>query len=85
MDLENIVVHGLRNFGERRAHAYASGLRDEFRWIADWPLTSRLFDEINPPVRRHVYGAHNVIYRVTDTEVVILRVFHHSVNWINYL
>ena len=80
-DLEDILYYGLRTYGERQATAYSLGLREELRWIADWPLTSRLFDEIRPPVRRHVYGAHNVIYRVTDEEVLIVRIFYHSVDW----
>lgn len=80
-DLEDILLHGLRTYGERQASAYISGLRQELGWIAAWPLSSRLFDDVRPPVRRHVFGAHNVIYRVTDDEVLILRIFYHSADW----
>jgi toxin ParE1/3/4 len=80
-DLEDILYYGLRKYGERQATAYIESLRENLRWIAEWPHTSRLYEDIRPPVRRHVHGAHNVIYRVTEDEVLIVRIFYHSADW----
>jgi plasmid stabilization system protein ParE len=55
-DFENILAHGLRTYGERPAYAFLAALRTEIGYIAEWPLAAELLDEIDPPVRRRVYG-----------------------------
>ena len=84
-DLIELRRYGVRTYGERHADAYLLALHDEFRWIMDWPLTSREHSEVRPPVRLRVFGAHNILYKIAGDELAILRVLHHSADWINLL
>jgi toxin ParE1/3/4 len=84
-DFENILAHGLRTYGERSAYAFPAALQKEIGYIAEWPLTAQLLDEIDPPVRRRIYGPYNIFYRVSEDKVLILRLFHHTADWTNQL
>ena len=84
-DIHRIHEYGVEVYGVRTADKYIDMLGDELRWIAAWPHTSRLRDEVRPPVRLRPVMVHNVIYDANDEEVIILRIFHHSIDWQNEL
>ena len=84
-DIKSIDHYGRRHYGDRQTIAYIARLFDDLEWIRDWPLTSRERNEVRPPVRVHPSSAHNILYAVQTDEVLILRVLHHSVNWIDLL
>lgn len=84
-DLRELHVHGLGEYGAAKADAYLADLFASFQRIVQWPLAARERLPTRPPVRLVRRHAHNVLYCVEDGVVTILRVFHHSANWIDHL
>ncbi|MBI4921831.1 MAG: type II toxin-antitoxin system RelE/ParE family toxin [Devosia nanyangense] len=84
-DLNELHLYGVQHYGEHAADAYVDALVLAMEKIAEWPLAARLRAEIRPPVRLAAYAAHNILYDLSDDTVQILRVLHHSADWINSL
>ena len=84
-DLREIHSYGLSHYGGRRADAYLEELFDKFEHIARWPYTAPERHATRSAVRLLKQRAHNILYAVDGETVTILRVFHHSVNWIDLL
>jgi toxin ParE1/3/4 len=84
-DLRDIHSYGIDNYGGARADAYLGGLFAKFDHIAQWPYSAREGFATRSAVRLSRVRAHNILYSVEDQVVVVLRVFHHSVNWIDLL
>jgi toxin ParE1/3/4 len=84
-DLRELHLYGLGRYGPSKADAYLADLFASFEHIMQWPLAARERLATRPPVRLVRRQAHNVLYCVEHETVTILRVFHHSANWIDYL
>lgn len=84
-DIDELLVYGNKEHGARSADAYLMGLLEFLDQIPLNPLTAQVREEATPPVRLKVYRAHNVIYDITGDEVIVLRILHHSVNWLDEL
>jgi len=80
-DLKTIYLLGDEQFGTRRADAYVAMLRSVIGLIADYPLSSRLRPETDPPVRARPCGSHVIIYAVEETGILILRIRHGHEDW----
>jgi toxin ParE1/3/4 len=63
-----------------RQTRYRDRIKRAFELIADNPLIARERPEVRPPIRLLP-----VFYDVIGGEVVIQRVLHHSMNWIDGL
>ncbi len=70
-------------FGLVQADAYATGLTQALRLIADYPQVGRLRTDTKIQVRTQPYKSHVIVYGSGDDEVVILRVRHAREDWIN--
>lgn len=75
-DLHGIFRQGYEWFGETQAEAYAAGLDETFRLLADTPRMGRLAETVAPDVRRHEYRSHVVLYEESADGVLILAVIH---------
>jgi toxin ParE1/3/4 len=84
-DLRELHLYGVDRYGASAADAYVTELFQKFDYLAQWPFSSRERLNARPPVRLTRQRAHNIVYAVTGERVEILRVFHHSVNWIDLL
>ena len=84
-DIDDVLRYGRKAHGGERAERYLLGLLEELDEIAAAPFQAQLREEADPPVRLRVYVGHNILYDVLEDEVVILRILHHSVNWIDEL
>ncbi len=84
-DLRELHGYGLQKYGGRQADAYLGELFAVFEQIAQWPVATRPRTSAQPPIRLRKHRAHNILYVVQTDTVVILRIFHHSVNWIDIL
>ena len=84
-DIYEIHEFGSLNYGTDQADRYVDALRGMFDFLARFPLVARERANMRPPVRLYPYGAHNVIYRVDDNELLIVRVLHHSADWKDWL
>jgi toxin ParE1/3/4 len=84
-DLSELHLFGLERYGPQSADAYLAELFAHFDNIASWPFAARERLAMRPPVRLVRQRAHNILYSVSGETVTILRVFHHSANWIDLL
>ena len=84
-DLRELHSYGIREYGAARADVYLAELFGKFDHAAQWPFSARQRFNVDPPVRLNRQRAHNIVYTADQGAVSILRVFHHSVNWIDLL
>lgn len=84
-DLRELHGFGLREYGAARADAYLAEMFEKFDVIAQWPFAERERPSAGGSVRLTKQRAHNILYMITGNTVLVLRVFHHSANWIDLL
>jgi toxin ParE1/3/4 len=77
-DIEDILDHGARLFGEAMAEAYLRGLNEVYCLLRDYPLAGQIEEETGLGFRRWHYRNHRLFYRVSDEEVLILRILHYA-------
>lgn len=81
-DLTEIYLNGIRDFGVEQAEAYLADLLETFDLLSDNPSLARLRHEIRPAVRIHPRGAHIIIYRDIDSDILIIRIRHGREDWL---
>ena len=81
MELDALNYFGIMTYGSGPAESYYRDLQDAMNALTQHPFIHRERDEVRPPVRLLVFRAHNVFYDVTDEDVVIVRVLHHTADW----
>jgi toxin ParE1/3/4 len=84
-DLRQTYEYGRQIYGETAAQSYLSAMLLAIDRIPEWPFASRLRKEVRPPVRLLPHEAHNIFYDVHADEVEIVRVLHHSADWVHIL
>ena len=82
-DIISIWLYGAETFGVDQADRYHNQLSEAFKLIALNPELARERDEIPPPVRVHPFGSHLIVYEIDGSTVCVLRIRHHSEDWIN--
>ena len=80
-DIYEAHIFGTFTFGATQADKYIDRLRSTIDFLLEFPLIARERPNTRPPVRLYPYIAHNIIYRLTDDELLVVRVLHHSANW----
>ena len=73
-DLDRLFVYGVSNFGLERAESYSAGLIEHFELVAGSPNMYPAVDQVRDGYRRSVYGVNSVYYRVTLSDIEIIRV-----------
>ena len=84
-DVAELYSFGTLMFGFAAATDYTLGLEAAFHLLGEFPRSGRERQEVRPPVRVWLYRSHIVAYRVENEDVVILRVLHHSMDWMDEL
>ena len=82
-DLRNLHRYGVGEYGATAADDYLAELFATFEVIAQWPYAVRERLAVRPPVRLRPHRAHNILYSVIDETAVVLRVLHHTANWVD--
>lgn len=85
LDIDAVLIFGAERYGGEAAGRYVTAMLGEFGRIAVWPFTSRERNEVRPPVRLRTFRAHNIFYDVGTDTVTIVRVLHHSADWVHIL
>jgi toxin ParE1/3/4 len=81
-DIIAIAEQGVRMFGVDQAKRYHDELFVLFDLIAANPRIARERNEIEPPVRIHLFKAHLIVYQVEDNErIFIVRIRHGHEDW----
>lgn len=75
-DVQAILQHSVRTWGEDQGRTYRGLLEDAFRRVGEYPLLGRQRDEARPGVRVLGVGEHVILYRLEGEAVAILRVVH---------
>ncbi|MGS2724339.1 type II toxin-antitoxin system RelE/ParE family toxin [Porticoccus sp. GXU_MW_L64] len=75
IDLFQIAIYTLDNFGLAQSEHYREKLEKRFQEVADNPKQWPTFDEIRKGYRRSVCGSHSIYYREKATFVEIMRVY----------
>lgn len=84
-DVVELYEFGTLRYGLAQATHYASGLREQFHFISQFPRSARERREARPPVRIFPYVSHIIAYRVENEDVLVVRVLHHSADWMDEL
>lgn len=80
-DIAKINREGIRLFGVQQAQRYAADLAQAFRMIADFPLASPMREGFQREVRVRPFGAHVILYELTEDTALILRIRHGHEDW----
>lgn len=84
-EIEDIYEYGEKHDGDGPTARYVSKLADKLNLLADHPFIGTERREVRPPIRLLVHEAHNLLYDVTDDEVIVQRILRHSVKWTDRL
>jgi toxin ParE1/3/4 len=80
-EIDDIYEYGEKHYGDGPTRRYVERLTDRLNLLKDHPFIGTERREVRPPIRLMVHEAHNVFYDVTEEEVVVQRILHHSVDW----
>lgn len=76
-DLKDIVNYSVVTWGENQAFSYREELGAVIDRLGDFPERGRRQPKLGQNIHRLVHESHVLIYqRVSDNEVVVLRVVH---------
>ena len=79
-ELRDILRHSVLAFGERQADIYRAALFNTFDLLERNPGMGRPLAK-RPGVRTMVFRAHVIVYRATDTEMLVLRIIDSRRDW----
>ncbi|MEN0037600.1 MAG: type II toxin-antitoxin system RelE/ParE family toxin [Cellvibrio sp.] len=75
-DLKDIYQYGLRQWGQAQSEAYLEILKGKFWSLTEQPLMGTERQELLASMRSLPIESHILFYRVTTTNVEIIRVLH---------
>lgn len=81
LDLVRMFRDGAAMFGLRQAERYYMTVEERFAFLAANPRAARERLEIDPPVRVHPFKSHLILYRIEDSDIVIIGVRHGHEDW----
>ncbi|MGH2560925.1 MAG: type II toxin-antitoxin system RelE/ParE family toxin [Thermomicrobiales bacterium] len=75
-DIAAIARYSAETWGSQQMAAYVDRLYATLDELVHFPGIGRVRDEIAPGLRSHPTGQHVAFYRVTDDELIVVRVVH---------
>jgi toxin ParE1/3/4 len=78
LDIDEILLYTRKRWGLDQRRRYRTRLYDAMRSLRDYPERGREREEYFPGCRGLVVERHVVFYRLTDDEVVVVRILHGS-------
>ena len=79
-DLERIGEYTRAEWGAAQKRKYLGQIKDGFKAVRDTPGIGTQRNDIHDGLRSHPVRKHVIFYRVTRTELAIVRVLHQSMN-----
>ena len=77
-DIRNIARYSQDTWGRDQRRRYLDGLNDKFEMLAEQPEMAAERRDFRPPVRIHHYEKHLIVYAISDSGILIVRVLHQS-------
>ena len=84
-DIIKIYSYSLENFGLDQAEKYFLGIHNTFDFLSSHPYIGRIRHDIDPAIYSLPYEKHIIFYDLEINHIKILRIFHASEDWINYI
>lgn len=75
-DLEEIQEIGVRDFGVSAAREHMAGFERIFTLLREHPSAGQEQPSYGRRVRSFSHKPHRILYRIDDTEVLIIRILH---------
>ena len=75
-DIDAIAEYTFERWGDDQSRRYIASIHDELEHLSRFPNAGKPVMRLKPPTRALVIGSHVAVYRVSETEVRILRVLH---------
>lgn len=82
-DIRSIAIYTQKTWGVEQRRKYLDGMNAAFERLADMPLMAPERQDIDPPVRIYRYLRHLLVYIVQDEGIFVIRVRHHSEDWLD--
>lgn len=79
-DLEEIWLYTLQNWSLEQADRYHRFIIKEIEFLATRPASGKVQDHIRPGYRSSKVNSHIIFYLFDETEIVIIRVLHESMD-----
>lgn len=80
IDMEEIDLYGIVNFGVAAAERYMSGFFDAFDRLARFPEIGPIYPGIRPTIRFLTFREHHIFYDFDGETVTVVRILHHAAN-----
>lgn len=77
-DIRSIARYTQDTWGRDQRRRYLDGLNEKFEVLAAMPEMVAERRDFRPPVRIHHHEKHLIIYVITDSGILIVRVLHQS-------
>jgi toxin ParE1/3/4 len=77
-DICSIARYTQDTWGRDQRRRYLDGLNEKFEVLAAMPEMVAERRDFRPPVRIHHYEKHLIIYVITNSGILIVRVLHQS-------
>lgn len=74
--LEQISDQTIAEWGEVQAKAYVQNIRRQIAMAAEFPGIGSSAHGLSPDYRKVRAGVHRVIYRHSETELIVVRIIH---------
>jgi len=84
-DLEDIFNYSVQEFGITRAEHYILELNEAFTNLADGPHIGNDYGYVKPDLKGVAVVSHIVFFKYTDTQLIVIRVFHKSMDYKGHL
>ncbi|MFZ5835229.1 MAG: type II toxin-antitoxin system RelE/ParE family toxin [Pseudomonadota bacterium] len=85
IDIEEIYLYGLIQFGEAQADHYAAMLEDKIAILCANPKLGRIDARVNPAIRRFECERHVIFYDVLEDHILIVRILHSAADYVAHL
>ena len=84
-DLKNIWQYSFQNWGQRQADAYYDELKKGMEMILENPKIGIVCDDIRRGYRQYQINHHIVFYRLTPTNIHVVRVLGEKMDMKRYI
>ncbi|WP_417559473.1 type II toxin-antitoxin system RelE/ParE family toxin [Marinomonas sp.] len=84
-DLIDIYLYTAQTWGQTQADAYDAGLEQTIKMLASSPKIGRVCNEIKTGYRRFEHKNHIIFYCQRQTDILIVRILHESMDIPNHM
>jgi toxin ParE1/3/4 len=79
-DIDGIGVYSTVTWGEEQSDLYLKKVFAKFDKIVAKPALGRFYDHVRGGYRRVKVERHLIFYKITDQEIVIVRILHEKLD-----